>query len=60
MSSQYTVQVVNRQGQLYDRTHLVHCFVPENIHTPPTEGFLVSKKRGFENPLPLGISINLP
>ena len=55
---------------------ILDCVVPENIHTPPTEGFLVwtphpsgnsilvsyfpSKKRVFENPLPLGISINLP
>ena len=54
----------------------VHCVVPENIHTPPTEGFLVwnphpsgnsilvsyfrSKNWAFGTPLPLGISFNLP
>ena len=54
----------------------LHCAVPENIHTPPMEGFLVwtthpsgnsilvsyfpSKNRAFETPLPLRISVNLP
>ena len=52
------------------------CVVPENIHTPPTEGFFSlnpptlrkfhfsaifpSKNRALETPLPLGISVNLP
>ena len=54
----------------------VQCIVPENIHTSPTEGFLVwiphlsgnsilvshfrLKNWAFEIPLPLGISVNLP
>ena len=55
---------------------ILHCVVPENIHTPPMEGFsnwtphpsgnflLVSyfhsKNLAFEIPLPHGISIILP
>ena len=54
----------------------VKCVVPENIHTPPTEGFLfcsrlppgnsslashfASKIVAFKTPLPQGISDDLP
>ena len=55
---------------------LFHCAVPENIHTPPTEGFLfsilhppgnsslasyvASKILTFKTPLPLGVSDDRP
>jgi len=28
-------------GHVDEMTHKHYCVVPENIHTPPTEGFLV-------------------
>ena len=57
-------------------TIILKCAVPENIHTPPTEGFcfplplppgnsslfsyISSKNLAFKTPLPLGISNDLP
>ena len=57
-------------------TRSLNCAVPENIHTPPMEGFLFciprppgnsslasyfdSKILPFKTPLPLGISNDLP
>ena len=47
-------RILQSPSSIYNERSLCtnrHCAVPENIHTPPTEGFW------FASPHPLGISV---